>query len=268
MESIQAKKDRLFKEMSNREHRLKSGRLFVDSSLDVVFAIDTTGSMEPYIHEVRDNILKILEDVFEFSQGVRMGIVAYKDHGDEGEKEFYLTKILPLTFDKKEVVEFLRSPDLHIGLGGDGAEAVECALYDAVNLNWSSATTPCAIVLVGDKPAHGVIDSFRACPRMKDYRKEVEAIKAKGIKIYPILCNNIDETESSFRWMAGETGGTFIYLKEISSLSDILISICLKEAGKLLEYKSKLIKFGDKARLENILLLTGAPALNNHNPID
>ena len=255
MESVEAKKARLFKEMSERESHLKSGRLFVESSLDVVFAIDTTGSMEPYIHEVRDNILKIMEDVFEYSQGVRMGVVAFKDHGDEGENEFYLTKILPLTFDKKEMVEFLRSPDLHIGVGGNDAEAVECALYDAVNLNWGSSRTPKAIVLVGDKPAHGVIDSFRACTRMKDYRQEVESIKVKGIKIYPILCNNIHETESSFRWMASETDGTFIYLDDISSLSDILTGICLKETGKLLEYKSKLLEHGDKVRLEHILLL-------------
>jgi von Willebrand factor type A domain len=256
METIQAKKAKLFKEMSERENHLKSGRLVVESSLDVVFLIDTTGSMESYIHEVRDNILKIMEDIFEYSQGVRMGIIAYKDHGYEGEDEFYLTKILPLTFDKKEMVEFLRSPDLHIGVGGDGAEAVECALYDAVNLNWGLSRTPKAIVLVGDKPAHGVIDSFRACTRMKDYRKEVEAIKTKGIKIYPILCNNMQETESSFRWMASETDGTFIYLNDISSLSDILTGICLKETGKLLEYKSKLLEYGDKVRLEHILMLS------------
>lgn len=255
METVQAKKDRLFKEMSEREHHLKSGRLVVESSLDVVFAVDTTGSMESYIHEVRDNILKIMEDIFEFSQGIRMGIIAYKDHGDEGENEFYLTKILPLTFDKKEIVEFLRSPDLHIGVGGNGAEAVECALYEAVNLNWGLSQTPKAIVLVGDKPAHGVIDSFRECTRMKDYRKEVEAIKNKGIKIYPILCNNIHETESSFRWMASETDGTFIYLDDIFSLSDILIGICLKETGKLLEYKTKLLEYGEKLRLEHILML-------------
>ena len=254
MDTVQDKKSKLFKEMSEREHHLKHGRLVVESSLDVVFVVDTTGSMESYIHEVRDNILKIMEDVFEFSQGVRMGIIAYKDHGDEGEDEFYLTRILPLTFDKKEMVEFLHSPDLHIGVGGNGAEAVECALYDAVNLNWGLSKTPKAIVLVGDKPAHGVIDSFRACPRMKDYRKEVEAIKSKGIKIYPILCNNIHETESSFRWMASETAGTFIYLNEISSLSDILTGICLKEAGKLLEYKARLLEYGDKVRLEHILM--------------
>jgi hypothetical protein len=255
METVQDRKNRLLKEMGERENHLKNGRLFVDSALDVVFAVDTTGSMEPYINEVKDNIIRIMEDVFEFSQGVRMGVIAYKDHGDEGETEFYLTKIQPLTFDNKEVVEFLRSPDLHIGVGGGDAEALECALYDAVNLNWSSAKTPKVIVLVGDKPAHGVIDSFRACTRMKDYRQEVEAIKNKGIRIYPILCNNIHETESSFRWMAGETGGTFIYLNDISSLSDLLIGICLKETGKLLEYKTKLLAHGEKGKLGQILLL-------------
>ena len=83
----------------------------------------------------------------------------------------------------------------------------------------------------------------------------LEAIKAKGIRIYPILCNKIHETESSFRWMASETGGTFIYLDDISSLSDILTGICLKETGKLLEYKSKLLEHGDRIRLEHILQL-------------
>lgn len=58
--------------MAERENHLNNGRFFVDSSLDVVFAIDTTGSMEPYINEVKDNFLRIMEDVFQFSTGVRL----------------------------------------------------------------------------------------------------------------------------------------------------------------------------------------------------
>ena len=56
--------------------------------------------------------------------------------------------------------------------------------------------------------------------------------------------------------MASETDGTFIYLDDITSLSDILTGICLKETGKLLEYKSKLLEYGDKVRLEHILMLS------------
>ena len=68
---------------------------------------------------------------------------------------------------------------------------------------------------------------------MRDYREEVKALKVKEIKIYPILCNDISETEGNFRWMANETGGVFFYLKEISDLTIFLIGICLKETGKL-----------------------------------
>jgi len=254
MEALDEKKEKLFQKIREREDHLKNDRLFVNSTLDIVFAIDTTGSMDPFINEVQDNIHRIIEDILEFSQGVRMGVVAYKDHGDEGEDEFYLTKILPLTFDKKEIIQFVRSPDLHIGEGGDGPEAVECALYEAVNFNWSSSA-PKVVVLVGDKPPHGVIDSFRACSRMRDYRKEVEALKNKGVRIYPILCNKIQETEGSFRWMAQETGGEFIYLHEISNLSDLLIGICLKETGKLSLFKNKLIEYGETLRIEHIKLL-------------
>lgn len=251
---MDSSKEQITKKINEREGLLNKGQLSSGSSLDVIFTIDTTGSMDPFINEVQDNILKVIETVLEYSPRVRMGFISYKDHGDEGEDEFYLTKILPLSFDRKEIVNFVRSPDLHIGEGGDGPEAVECALHEAVNFNWSP-TAPKAVVLIGDKPPHGVIDSFRSCPRMKDYRQEVAALKRKGTKIYPILCNNISETESSFRWMAQETGGKFFYLKELSDLSDLLIGICLKETGKLPYFTKKLLEYGGMSQSKKVLLL-------------
>jgi hypothetical protein len=83
----------------------------------------------------------------------------------------------------------------------------------------------------------------------------VKAVKVKGIKIYPILCNNISETEGNFRWMANETGGKFFYLREISDLSDLLIAICLKETGKLPYFEKKLLSYGDEVPLSKKLLL-------------
>jgi len=248
-------KAQLLKKIAEKEEHLKEGRFFMESALDVVFMVDTTGSMDPYIGEVRDNILKIIEQVLDYSPKVRMGGVAYKDHGAEGEDEFYLTKVLPLTFDRKEIVGFMRSPDLHIGEGGGGPEAVECALHEVATFDWGKKA-PKAIILIGDKPPHGVMDSFKACTRMRDYREEVKALKAKGTKIYPILCNNIGETEGSFRWMAAETGGMFFYLKEISDLTDLLTGICLKETGQLAFFERKLLENGDKVPQSRRLLLS------------
>ena len=254
VEELTDKKKKILEKIDEKEKLMKKGGFYADSSLDVVFLMDTTGSMDPYIEEVRHNILKVIEQVLEYSPKIRMGCVAYKDHGDEGEDEFYLTKLLPLTFDRKDIVGFVRSPELYLGEGGGGPEAVECALHEAVAYQWN-ATTPKAIILIGDKPPHGVMDGLKSCTRMRDYREEVKVIKKKGIKIYPILCNNLSETEGNFRWMAKETGGTFFYLKEISDLTDLLIGICLKETGKLPYFEKKLLEYGDKVPLSKKLLL-------------
>jgi hypothetical protein len=254
VEDLRDKKKKILKKLDEKEKGLKEGRFYTDSSLDVVFLLDTTGSMDPYIEEVRQNILKIIENVWEYSPKIRMGCVAYKDHGDEGEDEYYLTKLLPLTFNKKDIVGYMRSPELFIGEGGGGPEAVECALHEAIAFHWN-ATAPKAIILIGDKPPHGVMDGFKSCTRMRDYREEVKALKKKGIKIHPILCNNLSETEGNFRWLAKETGGTFFYLKEISDLTDLLTGICLKETGKLPHFEKKLLEYGDKVPLSKKLLL-------------
>jgi hypothetical protein len=253
-DAVTDRKEKLLKKIAEKEEQLKEGRFYTDSSLDVVFMIDTTGSMDPYIGEVRDNIIKIIEKVLDYSPKVRIGSVAYKDHGTEGEDEFYLTRILPLTFDRKAIIEFMRSPKLHIGDGGGGPEAVECALHEALGLAWGK-TAPKAIILIGDKPPHGVMDSFKACPRMRDYREEVKALKAQGTKIYPILCNNIMETEGNFRWMAAETGGLFFYLKELSDLTDLLTGICLKETGQFPRFARALLENGTPVPQSKRLLL-------------
>jgi von Willebrand factor type A domain len=248
------RKEKILKKIAEKEKLLKEGRFYADSALDVVFMIDTTGSMDPYIDEVKQNIIRIIENVLEYSPKIRMGCVAYKDHGEEGEEEFYLTKILPLTFDQKEIIDFMRAAELYIGEGGGGPEAVECALHEAAAFIWDK-NAPKAIILIGDKPPHGVMDGLKKCTRMRDYREEVKALKTKGIKIYPILCNNISETEGNFRWMASETGGVFFYLKEISDLSDLLIGICLKETGKLPYFEKKLLEYREGMPLSKKLLL-------------
>ncbi len=253
-EGLKEKKENILKMINEKEKLLKEGRFYADSSLDVVFMIDTTGSMDPYIDEVKHNMIRIIENILEYSPKVRMGFVAYKDHGDEGEDEYYLTKILPLTFDRKDITEFIHSSELYIGEGGGGPEAVECALREAVVFHWNKAA-PKAIILIGDKPPHGVIDGLKSCTRMRDYREEVKALKKKQIKIYTVLCNNTSETEGNFRWMANETGGAFFYLKEISDLSDLLTGICLKETGQLAYFERKMLGKGDEVPLSKKLLL-------------
>src|SRR5262245_66568472 len=68
-------------------------------TLEMVFVIDTTGSMGGLIEGAKQKTWHIINEVMQKSSKprVRVGLVAYRDRGDA-----YVTKVLPL--DRKSVV--------------------------------------------------------------------------------------------------------------------------------------------------------------------
>ena len=202
--------------------------------------------MGSYLNEVQQNVIKIIEDILKESPSVRFGVIVYKDHGSEGEDSYYLTKTCHLTNNKSDVINFLRSDEIALGAGGGGPEAVECALNKATKLSWTSNTK--TIILIGDKPPHGVMDSFKECPRGIDYRDETKKLSNIGVKIYSVLCNNVYETEVTFKWFADQTNGKFLKLQNINDLVDLIIAVCMKETGSLASFENKLIESGEMTK--------------------
>jgi len=70
------------------------------SSLEMVFVLDTTGSMGGLIEGAKQRIWGIVNEVMqsESRPAVRIGLVAYRDRGDQ-----YVTQVLPLTNDLDKV---------------------------------------------------------------------------------------------------------------------------------------------------------------------
>ncbi|MDH4027499.1 MAG: VWA domain-containing protein [Nitrospirota bacterium] len=231
---------RMIKQKKDELNMLKKSRT---QGLDILFLFDSTGSMEDYIEEARRCIVRVVSEVSEYVPDARMGAIVYKDHGDEGEDDFYLLKVSPMSLGKERLIKFIRSADIAPGEGGSGPEAVECALHEANLLDWRK-NVPNVIVLIGDKPPHGVMDSFSACSRGIDYRKEVSMLKSRGTKVYSVLCNNVTQTEATFRWISKETGGKFLCLDEAGDLSSLIIGICARETGQLPYYERKLLQYG------------------------
>jgi len=123
------------------------------ATLEMVFALDTTGSMGGLIEGAKQRIWGIVNEVMQSASrpSVRVGLVAYRDRGDE-----YITKILPLTDDLDKVYSELMNYSANGG--GDGPENVRRALADAVrSAGWSERRRGLAqiIFLVGDAPPHG-----------------------------------------------------------------------------------------------------------------
>ena len=117
------------------------------ATLEMVFVLDTTGSMGGLLEGAKQRIWGIVNEVMQSSAhpSVRVGLVAYRDVGDQ-----YVTKVLPLTSDLDKVYTTLM--DYRADGGGDTPEDVRRALADGVaQAGWAKDTTRTAqiVFLVG-----------------------------------------------------------------------------------------------------------------------
>lgn len=116
-------------------------------SIDVVFTIDTTGSMEPYIDRARRKARETASALVAGGNDVRVGVVAYRDRGDE-----YVTRtVLPLTSELDRLRPALAG--LVADGGGDTPESVYSGIVEALRASWREDAAR-SVVVLGDAPAH------------------------------------------------------------------------------------------------------------------
>src|ERR1700745_559410 len=96
--------------------------------VEVVFCLDTTGSMGGLIQGAKDKIWAICNQIAggKPTPDLKVGLVAYRDKGDA-----YITKIIDLTDDLDAIHGQLK--EFQAQGGGDGPEAVNQALDDSIN---------------------------------------------------------------------------------------------------------------------------------------
>jgi hypothetical protein len=187
--------------------------------------------MYGYLEEVRHELNRLAKQVHTSIPNVRMGVIAFGDYCDANST--YVTKVLDLTTEFDKVQSFVKQVERTSG--GDAPEAVEEALFEANRLGWRIGSSR-AIILVGDAPPHGIIDS---APK-RDYKAEGNALGQKGVKIYATQCGKDLSAAEAFRWLSSQTKGTYLNLENISDLVDLLIGVCMKEVGLLESYTEKL----------------------------
>lgn len=114
--------------------------------LDVVLVIDTTDSMQFVIDSVKAPLAKLVASLRGMVPTSRIGIVAYRDRGDE-----YVTKWADLSFSTPKIQGFLAS--LTSGGGGDWPEAVYEGLDVAIrDLSWRERSKRIAVLVPGSPP--------------------------------------------------------------------------------------------------------------------
>jgi Mg-chelatase subunit ChlD len=184
-----------------------------DRTLEMVFVLDTTGSMGGLIDGAKQRIWGIVNDVMQSSShpSVKIGLVAYRDRGDE-----YVTQVLPLTEDLDKVYMTLMNYNA-VG-GGDTAEDVRRALADGLTkAGWSDDRRNVAriIFLVGDAPPH---DDY---PDEEDTIVTAVAASKRGMIVNTIQCGTAADTKQAWQKIAQYGRGQYFAIPQNGGVETI-----------------------------------------------
>ena len=208
----------------------------VDSHrVDVVFAVDTTGSMGGLLDGAKRTVWSIASHIREVDKNadVHVGLVAYKDLGD-----VYVTKDFALTSDMDGV--FAELSTYTAEGGGDVPEDVDAALDDAVHkMAWRDGAKK-MIFLVGDAPpaSRGEVPRFDVSAR---------DAAGKGIMINTIRCGSASDTAEAWQQIASIGTGEFSSIQQNGGVQQIATPYDQKMAELSRTIDSTAVIYGDAA---------------------
>ncbi len=176
--------------------------------VELVFVLDTTGSMGGLIQAAKEKIWSIATTMASAQPApeISIGLVAYRDRGDA-----YVTRVIDLSADLDTL--YAKLMDFRADGGGDGPEAVNEALYDAIHsISWSQDPQSYQVVfLVGDAPPH------------MDYQDDVKypqtlaVAREKGIVVNTIQCGDNPATLRQWQHIAQLNHGQYFQVGQAGS---------------------------------------------------
>ena len=200
---------------ATRGYELSISDEYAPKSLDLMFVIDTTGSMSDELEflkvELEDIVHRVSAD--NANMRIRLSTNVYRDTYDD-----YIVRSTPFETNIGNQIEFLRKQ--RADGGGDWEEAVEVALADALeNHDWNDDATAKLLFLVLDAPPHNTA-------AIRDEMHRLAALASEmGVRIIPIASSGIDKvTEFLLRALSMSTGGTYVFLTEHSGIGDAKIA--------------------------------------------
>lgn len=167
-------------------------------TIDLMFVVDSTVSMNNEIEFLQSKIEQIVKRVSSRDSLVRTAILLYKDLDDN-----YITMYSKFTTNIKDQVNFLSNVFAYGG--GDFEEAVDIAMNEAVLQDWGGINSTKIIVHIADAPCHD--------KDVSSWNDAVLNCSKKGIRLITVASTNINaKTEYLFRSATILTGGTYVYI--------------------------------------------------------
>jgi hypothetical protein len=133
------------------------------SKIDVVFAMDLTGSMEDELSIVKSDAISIMNGIRSLVPDSNFGVVSFMDYRSSYSYPGYYNTPYGSGIDYPFLVNLQPTNDtasvssaingLAIGDGQDAPEDYSRVLYESLSLNWRPLTVK-IIILIGDAPTH------------------------------------------------------------------------------------------------------------------
>lgn len=209
-----------------------------DAKADILFIVDSTGSMSDEIDFLKEDLMDILKRASkaDLPISIRTGALFYRDTGLDEE---YLTRKSAFTKDFNTTINFIKQQNA--AGGGDFPEAVHTALEKSLqSFDWNKKARARIAFILLDAPPHqdhqGVLESIH---------KSIDTYAEMGIKLIPVASSGIDkETEFILRMMAIATEGTYVFITNDSGVGESHIEATVGEyqVEKLNDLLVRLIK--------------------------
>ncbi|MGZ4964077.1 MAG: C39 family peptidase [Limisphaerales bacterium] len=198
--------------------------LTTSKALDLLFLIDTTGSMGPYIYNVQANLSATIDQIAANFKNYRIAIADYKDlsyyaGGPGGYYDYTYQADQDWTTDADAAKAAVNS--LYASGGGDIPEAVFSALYDGISGNgigsWRPDPVRRMIIVIGDAPGHDP-EPWAGGHSFADV---IPYANAQGISISCINPGYAFDTDVQFAQISATTGGALVDATDIGTSAAI-----------------------------------------------
>ena len=151
--------------------------------LDLVIAIDTTGSMESELRSLQKGIIYLSRILIKWSDSPAIGIVEIVDQCDYRKR-----RLMPITEVNSQNIKRLQR--FVYALGGintrcntDSEEGIHLALRDSIAMNWRDSASNKMIVIIADHPPYR--------HAIGEVRRSLRSFSsAKGSKVSIVLAPN------------------------------------------------------------------------------
>ena len=176
---------------------------YANVPLDILFVLDTTGSMGEEIDRLKATIDIINLNLGSLSSkpAVRFGLVLYRDREDE-----YVTGVVPLTADLAKFQRELAKAEADGG--GDDPEDLQAALADAMKkISWDPRGIRLAFIITDAAPHLDYADqAYTYVDASRDARR-------KGIKVFSVGTGGLElDGELVLRQISQYTYARYIFL--------------------------------------------------------